>query len=302
MGSPFNIVIYSTDSLKAAEAASEAFKLIDTLNRAYSDYLPESELNALCEKSNVGKWVPVSEPLFSVLEKAWTAGKRSGGAFDITAGPLIKLWRRARLEKRLPDQDSINAAKKLVSYKSIELDHACRCVRLIKPGIRLDLGGIAKGETAQRSYERLRNLGCAYALVDAGGDIVAGELPIGIDNWKIAINLPETGELMSDRLSLHNKAVATSGDLYQYLEINGERYSHIIDPVSGYAVKGSRNVTVIAADGADADWLATACSILPVRKALKLVEKKPSAEVLIAVLKGNKTYFYHSTGFATYFK
>ncbi|MEP7251703.1 MAG: FAD:protein FMN transferase [Ginsengibacter sp.] len=299
MGSPFNIVIYGIDSGKAAEAAAATFRLIDTLNTIYSDYLPQSELNNL--SATFGNWVSVSERLFSILHKSAIASRKSKGSFDITIGPLTKLWRRSRHEKQLPETDSLAAARALVNYHYIELDTVHKRVLLKKVNMQLDLGGIAKGETAQHSYDRLKAFGFPYSLVDAGGDIVAGAVPDSVKSWKIAINMPESEKLMKKVVNVNNKAVATSGDLYQYVELNGKRYSHIIDPVSGYATITSRNVTVIADSGADADWLATACSILPIRKALKLV-KRNAAEVQITILKNNKPYFYRSRGFISYFK
>ncbi len=302
MGSPFNIIIYSTDSAEANNAADAVFKLIDTLNAVYSDYLPESELNMLCKTSGKGGWVSVSEPLFGILQKARGASEMSYGSYDVTMGPLVKLWRKARHEKKLPAKDRLEITRKFVSYKYIELDTSRRMVRLLKEGMQLDLGGIAKGETAQRAYSRLCEFGFAYSLIDAGGDIVAGKAPPQIDGWKIAINLAGTSELMNRQLSLQDKAVATSGDLYQYIELDGNRYSHIINPASGYALTDSRNVTVIANNGADADWLATACSILSIKKAMRLIKKISGAEVQIIILKNNKSYFYRSHGFTSYFK
>lgn len=302
MGSPFNILIYSIDSIQAKDAAIATFKMIDTLNEIYSDYLPESELNRLCKTSGTGVRAKVSEPLFTILQKSYHASEISFASFDVTMGPVIRLWRKARQEKKLPDNNSLKIARQLVSYKYIELDTLHRSVRLLKAGMQLDLGGIAKGETAQRAYTRLCDLGFPYSLIDAGGDIVAGMVLPHVDGWKIAINLPETDELMSQQLLLKNKAVTTSGDLYQYIELNGFRYSHIIDPATGYALTNSRNVTVIADNGTDADWLTKACSILPIKQALKLIKKNSSAEVQIAVLKNNKPYFYRSRGFTSYFK
>jgi len=116
-------------------------------------------------------------------------------------------------------------------------------------------------------------------------EIVAGDVPPKVGGWRVSINMPESEELMNQQLLLRNKAVTTSGDLYQYLELNGVRYSHIIDPATGWALTNSRNVTVIAKNGTDADWLTKACSILPVNKAMKLVEKYPSAELQIAILR-----------------
>lgn len=302
MGSPFNIVMYSMDPTKTENAALATFRMIDTLNEIYSDYLPGSELNRLCATAGTGKWMKVSEPLWTILQKAYRAGNISLGSFDVTMSPVIRLWRTARKEKRLPDKDSLMAAKQRVSYKYMQLDSAQKSIRLQKAGMQLDLGGIAKGETAQRAYTRLCELGFPYSLLDAGGDIVAGNVPPQVEGWKVAINLPETEELMDQQLLLRNKAVTTSGDLYQYLELNRVRYSHIIDPATGWALTNSRNVTVIADNGTDADWLTKACSILPIKKALSLIKKFPSTEVQIAVLENNIPRFYRSPGFLSYFK
>ena len=301
MGSPFNIVIYALDSAKAARAAVEAFMLVDTLNLIYSDYLPESELNRLCARAGTGQWVEVSAHLYSILQKACNAGKASSGSFDITMGPVIRLWRTARREKRLPDRDSIAAAKQRTGYKFIELDVLQKRIRLQKRGMQLDLGGIAKGETVQKVYNALREKGFPFCLADAGGDIMAGNLPPGIAGWRVAVNMPGSEDLMSVPLLLRKKAVTTSGDLYQYMEVNGVRYSHIIDPATGRALTNTRNVTVIADEGADADWLTKACSILPINKALQLIKKFPRAEVQIGVVEQGRLRFYRSPGFAAYF-
>ncbi len=302
MGSPFNIVIYSADSVSAEKAALHAFRMIDTLNEIYSDYLPNSELNRLCATSGSGSWVKVSEPLFTILQKARFASQISFGSFDITMSPVIRLWRMARREKKLPAKDSLRAAMRRVGYKLIEIDTVHKAIKLHKAGMQLDLGGIAKGETAQRASDRLRALGFPFSLIDAGGDIVAGDVPANITGWRVGINLPESEELMNQQLLLRNKAVTTSGDLYQYLEVNGVRYSHIIDPKTGWALTNARNVTVIADDGTTADWLTKACSILPVKRALKLVKQFRATEVQIAVLENDKPVFYRSTGFTNYFR
>jgi thiamine biosynthesis lipoprotein len=302
MGSLFNLVIYCQDSAEAANAAAKAYRLIDTLNEVYSDYLPSSELNRLCAEAGNGRWIKVSEPLFHILRIAWYASKISNGSFDVTAGPLIRLWRKARREKILPSKDSMQLAKKLSGYRLMELDTIQKTIRLKKAGMQLDLGGIAKGETAQRVCDRLRESGFPYSLLDAGGDIVAGSVPPGVDGWHVAINLPESEETMQYQLLMKEQAVTTSGDLYQYVELNGKRYSHIVNPVSGYAITNSRNVTVISKKGTEADWLTKACSILPVSKALRLVKRFPATEVQIAILKDGKPVYYRSTGFTSYLK
>ncbi|MEJ7736708.1 MAG: FAD:protein FMN transferase [Chitinophagaceae bacterium] len=301
MGSLFNIVLYSEDSLAAARAAAAAYRLVDTLNTIYSDYLPDSELNSVCDKSGNGEWIKISEPLFTILQTALKASEISDGSFDVTMGPVIRLWRKARKEKRLPDNDSIHAARLKVGFRFIKLDTIQQAIRLQKKGMQIDLGGIAQGETAKRMYARLSELGFPHALVDAAGDIMAGTTPAAVDGWRIGINLPVSAELMEQKLLLKTTAVTTSGDLYQYLELNGKRYSHIIDPRTGHALTESRNVTVIADDGTRADWLTKACSILPLQKALKLIMQFPGTEVQIAMLQKGKPIFYRSPRFHAYF-
>ncbi len=302
MGSLFNLVIYSPDSVEAAKAAAQAYRFIDTLNEIYSDYLPSSELNRLCAEAGNGRWIPVSESLFRILRVAWHASEVSNGSFDVTAGPLIRLWRKARKEKMLPSKDSLQLAKSLSGYRLMEVDTIQKAIRLKKAGMQLDLGGIAKGETAQRVCDRLRESGFPYSLLDAGGGIVTGAVPPGVYGRDGAVKLPESEETMQYQLLLKNQAVTTSGDLYQYMELNGKRYSHIVDPASGYAITNSRNVTVISKKGIEADWLTKACSILPVSKALRLVKKFPATEVQIAVLKHGKPVYFRSPGFTAYLK
>jgi len=302
MGSVFNLVIYSKDSVGAAKAADHAYRLIDTLNEIYSDYLPESELNKLCAEAGNGKWINVSEPLFYILKVARHASELSNGSFDVTAGPLIRLWRKARIEKVLPDKDSLMAAKKITGYRFMQLDTIKKTIRLTKTGMRLDLGGIAQGETAQLVCDRLRDVGLPFSLLDASGDIVTGSVPPGINGWHVAVNLPESEETMATHLLLKNQAVTTSGDLYQFIELNGKKYSHIIDPLSGYAITNKRNVTVISKEGINADWLTKACSILPVSRALQLIKKFPETAVQIAVLKHGKPVYYRSPEFTSYLK
>lgn len=302
MGSPFNIIIYAEDSAKAATAANHAFLLVDTLNQVYSDYEPNSELNQLCNLSGNGKYIKVSPLLYDILLKAKAAARQSNGSFDVTLSPVVRIWRTARKQQKLPNKDSIMLAMRRVGYRFIEIDTVQKRVRLTKPKMQIDLGGIAKGETAQRVYNYIQSAGFPHSLVDAGGDVVAGTTPVNINGWRVAINLPETEDLMDKQLLLSDMAVTTSGNLYQYLLVDGVKYSHIIDPATGWAVTNNKNVTVIADNGTLADWLTKACTIMPIRKALKLVARYPNAQVQIALIKNQKVYFHRSKGFAAYFK
>lgn len=303
MGSPFMIVMYCNDSLQAVELAGKSYKLVDSFNNIFSDYIHSSELMQLnaTAGSNAAP-VKVSPALLEILLLSKSAFDKSNGSFDITIGPLVKLWRSARKTKQLPDKEKIAAAKNLSGFNNLIIDPVEKKVTLIKQGMSLDLGGIAKGWIAQKIIDFLHSQHVANALADAGGDIAMSAAPEGTNGWTIGVNIPERQEeLLDQSLLLQNKAVATSGDAYQYVEKDGKRYSHIVDPHTGYGVTFQRNVTVIANDGATADWLATACSILPIKKAKKLAGKM-DAELLIAENKKDKIVFYSTKGFDLYWK
>jgi len=302
MGSPFTITIFSNDSSAAANAAIAAFKKVDSLNEILSDYIDQSEINRLSRSSGKGKYVQVSAPLFDILKRSVEAAQRSEGSFDITMGPIVQLWRSARKNNQLPAADSIQLALAKTGYKHIHLDNINQSVLLDKEGMRLDIGGIGKGYVANEALKVLKKSGFSQAMVNAGGKIVTGDAPGSANGWLIGINLPgEKNLLMPALLSLQNMAVATSGDLYQNLSINGKKYSHIINPKTGMGLTHGRNVTAIAQDAATADWLSTACSVLSVSKSIDLVEKIPGAALLITENKKGRIVQRSSTRFKDYF-
>jgi thiamine biosynthesis lipoprotein len=301
MGSPFNLVLVTDDSLKAVRLARECFALVDTLNSLFSDYDSTSELSRLNTRAGKEPMI-VSSRLWNLLicsRQAWVYSKH---AFDITIGPLSRLWRKARKAKIFPDSSEVIQQKALVGFQQLQLNPADHSLYLPKKGMQLDLGGIAKGYAAQEVVNYLTRKGITHALADAGGDMVMSQPPPNSRGWTIGVNVPETtDDLLPKKLLLQNKAVATSGDAYQYIEHKGKRYSHIADPRTGYGISSQRNVTVIADNGALADWLATACSILPIKEAMQLA-KKTGSEVMITVLKNNKVQYFTSKGFQRFWK
>ena len=301
MGSPFNIIIYHHDSAQALEAANECYALIDSLNNIFSDYSSTSEIRLLSQQL-INKEIPVSDELFSVLTKSKEAWRKSGKTFDITMGALSSVWRNANSEERFPSKKEIRKAKRSIGYQNLELNAERKTVFFKRKGMLLDFGGIVKGYAAQQVINHLKSRNILIALADAGGDIVMGDPPPGKNGWTVGINLPEQeNEIWNDKLELKNCAVATSGDVYRFTLNKGKKYSHIIDPRSGYGVTSLRNVTVIAKDGTNADWLATACSILPIEKALALARKE-NASLLIAVLKDGKIIIHATENFNDYFQ
>lgn len=295
MGSPLNITLYTDDSAKASQIAQQSYKIADSLNLIYSDYFENSELNLLSKKAGSNSFTVVSTALWDILQQSVRASQKSEGAYDITVGQIIKLWRKARKEKILPEENLLKKQLQTVGYQSIILDSTNHSVKLLNPNTLLDLGGIAKGYVAQIIIDYCKNRGIEKVLVDAGGDLaMAGT------NWKIGVNIPDSEELMERYLILQNQAVATSGNMYQFVEINGKRYSHIVNPHTGLGVTHQRNVTVIAPDGATADWLATACSVLSVKKALRLIKSIPNCELLMTEIQKGKLKMWQSAGFERY--
>ncbi len=301
MGSPFNIIFYHTDSLQAMQAAHECFLLVDSLNTIFSDYSLSSEVGKLTLQTP-GKDLPVSAKLLQMILQSKQAWEKSGKTFDITIGPLSQVWRKASAEKKFPGEDEIKKAKKQTGFENLVINKSFSTISFKKKGMSLDFGGMVPGWAAQKVIDFLKSKNISIALADASGDIVMSDAPPGKNGWTIGINLPENEiELWDKKLELKNCAVSTSGDIYRYTMHNGKKYSHIIDPRSGYGVTSQRNVTVIAKDGATADWLATACSILPIKKALRLA-KKEKAALLIAIFEDEKIITYKTENFECYFQ
>ena len=242
MGTLVRITIYSKD----ASPLRAAFDRIAALDEELSDYKPESELNRLCRTH--GQPVQVSEDLFRVLEASVKLSALTDGAFDVTIGPVTHLWRLGKL----PDAETMAR----VGWRNLVLDNKHRTVELKLAGMQLDLGAIAKGYAADEALKTLRSLGVRRALIAVSGDIAAGDAPPGTKGWRIGLE-PAGGEIL-----LRNAAVSTSGDTEQVREIEGVRYSHIIDPKTGLGLRSEIAVTVIARRGLDADPIATAVSVL----------------------------------------
>jgi thiamine biosynthesis lipoprotein len=284
MGTRFRIIVYAPDQDTANRASKDAFARIASLNAIMSDYDKTSELMRLCAKA-AGPPVPVSAELFFVLSQAQEVSRQSGGAFDVTVGPVVKLWRKARRQRKLPDAEKLAEARALVGWRNVRLDRDKRTVQLLKPGMQLDLGGIAKGYAADEALAVLKKHGIDRALVAAGGDIAVSGPPPGTDGWKIAIaTLP--GEKDPGRLVLHHAAVSTSGDAEQYVEIGGKRYSHIVDPRTGLGLVVRMSVTVAARKGIEADSLTKVAAVLGPEKGMKIIEANKGAGVRMVRQKG----------------
>lgn len=283
MGTIFRIVLYARDKATATEASKAAFDRITALDNTMSDYQAGSELMRLCQKAG-GPPVEVSEDLFRALAASQQIAEQSGGAFDVTVGPVVRLWRMARQTHRLPDAERLRSALELVGYQKLRLDPAARTAQLLQPHMLLDLGAIGKGFAADEALAVLRRFGIRSALVAGGGDIAAGDSPPGKSGWTIGVASLESAETPPQRyVLLHNAGIGTSGDLEQHVLIDGKRYSHVVDPKTGKALEGRRSTTVIAPTGTASDALAAGVSVMGPQRGVELINSLPGTGVLMVV-------------------
>ena len=263
MGTTFHIACYAADEKTASSAAEAAFRRIEELDAALSDYVETSELRRLCATS--GRPVPVSADLFAVLEAARGVAERTDGAFDFTLGHLTNLWRRSRRQKELPSAERIATAMAAKGWRHVFLAKPARTIELSHPGMALDLGGIAKGFAADAALAVMTGKGLSRAIVIAGGDMAIGDPPPGQAGWDIKLRAFANSDSGADDLlplTLRNSGVSTSGDLYQFVEIAGTRYSHIVDPQTGLGLTRRIACSVIAANATMSDAYATAFCVL----------------------------------------
>jgi thiamine biosynthesis lipoprotein len=281
MGTTFRIVLYAKDETTAKKAAKAAFARVAELNAIMSDYQPTSELMKLCERAG-GPAVEVSPDLFAILQKSEEISKLTDGALDVSISPVVRLWRKARRSRELPKAEDIKKALALVDYRNVKLDAKNRTVQLMLMSMLLDLGGIAKGYAADAALAVLRQHGITRALVAAGGDLAVSDPPPDAAGWKVGIApLKDPGAAPTHYLSLKNAGVSTAGDSEQAVEIDGKRYSHIIDPKTGYGIVGRRSVTVVASNATTADGFDTPICVMGIERGLKLIESRADLAAIL---------------------
>ncbi len=297
MGTQFTITLYASDEPSAKSAALAAFQRIDALEEVMSDYQADSELMRLCAQP-FGKPVHVSDDLFEIIRISQGISQQSNGAFDITVGPYVRLWRFSRKRGILPTDAELAAAKAAVGWRKLKLDAQARTVTLLAPNMRLDLGGIGKGFAADQAMKVLNGTGITRALVAASGDIAIGDAPPGQKGWKVGIAAfgTRTNEVARE-LTLHNAGISTSGDSEQFFEINGVRYSHIVNPQTGLGLTERIQDTVIGPNATTTDSLDTTVNLLGVKRGLALVDSTPGAAALISTKKDGEIRWYYSRRF-----
>ncbi|WP_188763910.1 FAD:protein FMN transferase [Emticicia aquatilis] len=266
MGTMFRVVVYASDSALARDITKKAYVRLDELNMVLSDYREDSEVNTLCRTSGSGQYVKVSADLWNILQASAKAAQLSEGNFDVTIGPLTQLWRRMKRQKQLPTPTQISEAKAKIGIDKIVFNEKNQSVMLNTKGMRLDFGGIGKGFAEDEMMKVLKENGIKSALIEAGGNIVVSNSPTDSPTgWEIIIN--------KEKYFLKNCGISTSGDAYQFVEIEGKKYAHILDPKTGIGYAEPHQVSIIAKDGTISDWLSTALYLMPTDSGRKLAKK-----------------------------
>jgi thiamine biosynthesis lipoprotein len=283
MGTLARVVLYAQGTDQAERAAAAAFRRIGELDSLLSDYRDDSEVSSLIAGAG-GPPMPISDDLFAVLRQALELAEETHGAFDVTVGPLVLLWREARRQGQLPDSGALRSATGLVGWRHVTLDTVANTARLALAGMRLDLGGIAKGYAVDAALDELLGHGIERALVAIGGEIVAGRPPPGEHGWRITVAHHDAGP---SEILLADAAVSSSGDTEQFVEIGGTRYSHVVDPRTGIGLTHRTAATVVAPSAVTADALSTAATILDDAERAAFIAAHPEASFHVRSLAEN---------------
>lgn len=286
MGTQFSLTLYPPEATTANGAAQAAFHRIAELENRLSDYRGDSELNQLCRHFPPGTDVTISQDLWRVLRLSQEVATQTGGAFDVSVGPLSRIWRRARRQGHLPTPQTLAEALARTGYQRVIVDPYQPRVSLQSPDMQLDLGGVAKGFAADEARHVLRLRGVEAALVDGGGGISLGSPPPGRSAWWIGVPEPLQTLVGGTTLKLIEQSVATSGDTQQFLEFSGRRYSHVIDPRTGKALETRRMALVVAAEGMLADALATALCVIDSEEIPALLKPYPKVHAAVTQIDG----------------
>lgn len=297
MGTEIQIVVYSPDEATAQRIIELGCDEIDRLTTILSNYDSASEVSRLC-RSPIGVATPISHDLAEVLRESLRWYEVSQSKFDITIGPLTQIWRQCRKTKQLPepldieralaqsgwDHLAIEWAETTPPSESSDTSSASSSATLLRDGMMLDISGIATGYIIDVAFERMQKAGAKSLLINIGGDIRLGTPPPDQLGWKVQIaGLGKSSPALCN-LVLSNCAVTTSGDLNQFVEIDGRRYSHFIDPIDGAPIERRQSVTAIAPTTVDADAGATALAVMGIDAASDAFPGLPLTEAIFTQL------------------
>ncbi|HVF28951.1 MAG TPA: FAD:protein FMN transferase [Pyrinomonadaceae bacterium] len=290
MGCAYTIVTYGNDAQKLARITSAAFDEVDRIDRLMSHYKPDSPLSRL-NRDGAGGPVKVGAELFDFIEEALRYSRESEGAFDITVGPLMKAWGFFRGEGRVPEAAEISELRRRVGYKHLILNGDEKTIRFDRPGVELDLGGIAKGYAVDSVVSLLKRHNITAALISACGSTLYGMgTPPDSAGWEVKIQNPVDPDKVALTVSLKDQSLSVSGSAEKFFEIDGVRYSHIMNPRTGRPVENMLGVAVLAGSGTAGDALDNVFYVQGVERSRKLLKQLPPTEVFFFLPGGRKKW------------
>lgn len=285
LGSPFEITVVANDTLIANEYIAFAVAEVKRVENQISDWIPTTPISLVNQSAGI-KPIKVPIEVFELVERSIKISELTSGAFDISYASMDKIWKFDGSMKIMPTDDAIKKSVSKIDYKNIILDKNEETIFLKNEGMKLGLGGIGQGYIADKVHELLLSKGCASGIVNVSGDIKAWGKQINGKPWTVAIVNPLNKNKVFATFPLEDNAVETSGSYEKYVTFNGIRYSHIIDPRTGYPAMGVVSVSVFAKKTEIADALATGIFVLGVNVGLDLVNQLKGIECIIVDDKG----------------
>ena len=280
MGSRFEITAVAVNRDSCWHGINAGIAEIQRIERLISSWDPNSQTSEVNRMAGIEP-VVVDRELLRLIDRARKVSKLTKGAFDISYASMDRLWKFDGSQTVIPADSAITNAIKLIGYERIIVDRRASSVFLTDTGMKIGFGAIGKGYAANRASKIMKELGIASGLVNAGGDLIAWGTQADGSDWQIGIADPNDRDKIYSWLSIKDQAVVTSGDYERFITIDGQRYSHIIDPRTGYPVQGLKSVTIISRDAEIADALATSVFVLGEQKGLELVNLLMGVECII---------------------
>ncbi|MTI40711.1 FAD:protein FMN transferase [Fulvivirga lutimaris] len=280
MGSRFELTAIDEDINLANQGIEAAIEEITRIEKLISSWDPNSQTSLVNKMAGV-EAVKVDKELFELIKRSKKISALTNGAFDISYASMDKIWKFDGSVTKLPTEEEIKASVSKINYHDIILDEENQTVFLKNNGMKIGFGAIGKGYAANKGRKIMLELGIKSGIVNAGGDLITWGKEANGNDWSIGIADPKNKTHVLAWITVGQMAVVTSGNYEKFIDIDGQRYSHIIDPITGYPVRGLKSVTIICPDAELADALATSTFILGKEKGLSLINQLKGVEVLL---------------------
>ncbi|AIL47442.1 Thiamin biosynthesis lipoprotein ApbE [Elizabethkingia anophelis NUHP1] len=285
MGSRFQITLVDKDSISAERNIDKAVAEITRIENLISEWRPETQISQVNQNAGI-KPIKVDREVFDLTKKGLYFSKLTDGAFDISIVAMDKIWKFDDSMDELPSEQAIKESVRNVGYRNIILDSTNSTIFLRNPGMKIGFGSIGKGYAADKTRDLMKSMGVKAGIIDASGDISTwGTQPDG-KPWAIGINNPFNDHKMAAILYFKENSVTTSGSYEKYAEIHGKRYSHIMNPKTGYPSTGLTSVTITGPNATMANGFSTSVMVLGEKEGLKLLKQFPEYHYLLITDKG----------------